>query len=65
MMNRRHLFRLLGTAAIIGNAVFVLWILYNGMDEGWRATPVQLASYVGLMLLLALNTVLVALNLPR
>jgi hypothetical protein len=45
-------------AAIAGDVVFVLWITYNGMNEGWSGTPVQIASYVGLVVLLALNAVL-------
>ena len=44
---------------IIGNAVFVLWLLVNGIDEGFRATPVQLASYICLFVLLSLNTWLI------
>ena len=44
--------------AIAGNALFALWILYNGIDEGFGATPVQLASYIGLWCLLALNSFL-------
>lgn len=53
---------LLRYITLIGNGLFVLWILFNGMDSGWSATPVQLASYVGLVILLALNTYLVARN---
>jgi hypothetical protein len=44
--------------AIAGNVIFVLWMLSNGWDEGWRGTPYQIASYIGLILLLALNTLL-------
>jgi hypothetical protein len=49
---------LLTFVAVAGNALFILWMLYNGMDEGWRATPYQLLSYAGLSLLLVLNTYL-------
>ena len=45
--------------AIAGNVLFILWVTYNGIDEGFRGTRVQIASYVGLMLLLVLNTVLI------
>ncbi len=41
---------------IIGNGVFVLWILYNGMEEGFKANPVQIVSYLSLIFLLILNT---------
>ena len=51
-----HLFKCL---AVAGNVLFILWVTYNGIDEGFRGTLVQKVSYVGLMLLLALNTVLI------
>jgi len=41
--------------AITGNILFVLWITYNAIDEGFSGTAVQIASYVGIMLLLILN----------
>ena len=44
--------------AIAGNAAFVLWVLYNGIDEGFRGGPVAMASMVGLIVVLALDTVL-------
>ena len=50
--------RILKYCAVAGNVRFILWMLYNGMDEGFRATPYQLASYLGLTLLLLLNAVL-------
>lgn len=52
--------RWLRFAAIAGDVLFVLWILRNGIDEGFSATPAQVASYVGLVVLLALNAVLLA-----
>jgi hypothetical protein len=44
---------------IIGNVLFVLWLLANGIDEGFRAAPAELASYIFLFGLLALNTWLI------
>ncbi len=44
--------------AVAGNGLFILWMLYNGIDEGFRASAYQLASYLGLTLLLLLNSVL-------
>ncbi len=44
--------------ALAGNGLFILWMLYNGIDEGFRASAYQLASYVGLSLLLLFNSVL-------
>ncbi len=44
-------------AATIGNILFILWVVYNGIDEwGAPVTLVQMASYLGLIALLALNT---------
>ncbi len=44
--------------AVAGNGLFILWMLYNGIDEGFRASAYQLASYLGLTLLLLFNSVL-------
>ena len=54
----KSLLDLLKYCAVAGNALFILWMLYNGIDDGFRATPYQLASYLGLTLLLLLNSVL-------
>ncbi len=47
---------------IVGNTLFALWILWNGIDEGFRATRIQLAAYIFLWLLLALNSFLLYKN---
>jgi hypothetical protein len=44
--------------AIAGNVLYVLWIVRNGINEGFSGNPVQVASYAGLLLLLALNVAL-------
>jgi hypothetical protein len=44
--------------AVAGSGLFILWMLYNGIGEGFRATAYPLASYLGLTLLLLLNSVL-------
>jgi len=44
--------------AIAGNTVFALWIVYNGINEGLKGTHLEVISYVGLVVLLLLNTVL-------
>ncbi len=42
--------------AIVGNTLYILWIVYNGVDEGFRAVgSVQAIALIGLVLLLALN----------
>lgn len=43
---------------IAANILFVLWILYNGINENFAGTIPEKISYIALMLLLALNTVL-------
>jgi hypothetical protein len=57
-MDKNLLFNLFRAAAIFGNVLFILWLTYNGIDEGFRATPYQIVSYISLFLLLSLNIVL-------
>jgi hypothetical protein len=45
---------------IVGDVVYVLWIVRNGINEGFSARPVEAASLVGLLILLVLNAVLLA-----
>ena len=45
--------------AIAGDLLFVLWITYNGIDEGFSGTPVEKASYAGLTILLLLSAALI------
>ena len=47
--------------AITGNILFVLWILYNGIDEGFQVTALpQMLLYIGMMILLSLNAALLS-----
>ncbi|MBI2451972.1 hypothetical protein HYV50_02735 [Candidatus Pacearchaeota archaeon] len=40
----------------MGNVAYILWILYNGIDEGFKDIGiVQIVSLIGLLILLALN----------
>jgi hypothetical protein len=57
-MNKTNINNLFRYIAIAGNAIYVLWILVNGISEGFKGTIVEIVSYIGLLLLLALNTVL-------
>lgn len=50
---------ILRRAAIAGNVLFVLWILYNGMNENWKAKPVQLVVYITMISLLLVNSYLI------
>jgi len=48
----------LRNSAIAGNVLYVLWMLRNGLEVGFRGRPVEVASIAGLIVLLALNIVL-------
>ena len=48
--------------AILGNVLYFLWILSNGLDEGFKGTTGQVVSYAGILVLLALNSVLLYRN---
>jgi hypothetical protein len=61
-MNKNLIFKLLRYAAILGNIIIILWITYNGIDEGFQGTRMQIVSYVSMVLLLSLNTVLLSLK---
>ena len=50
---------LLKFMAVAGNMLLILWMLYNGVDEGFRASAYQLLSYIGLTILLLLNSYLI------
>ncbi|MBS1537025.1 MAG: hypothetical protein JST20_04685, partial [Bacteroidetes bacterium] len=44
--------------AIAGNIIFILWILINGINEGFQGTLLEKISYISLMGLLAVNSFL-------
>jgi hypothetical protein len=46
-------------AALAGNILFMLWISYNGISEHFRGTVYEKLSYISLMVLLAINSILV------
>jgi hypothetical protein len=50
---------LLTWATIAGNILFMLWISFNAISEHFRGTIYQKISYIGLMGLLAINSILV------
>jgi len=58
-MQNTNLNFLLRFAAISGNVLFILWVTYNGINEGFRGTVPQKMSYAGLMCLLLLNCYLI------
>lgn len=51
--------------ALAGNGIYIFWIVYNGIDEGFQATRVQLVSSIGLLRLLSLNIFLLSRNAKR
>ena len=59
-MQNKNLTFLMRFAAISGNILFILWVTYNGINEGFRGTTPEKLSYAGLMCLLALNSCLIA-----
>lgn len=58
MNNDSEVYNLLRYLAVVGNLIFVLWILYNGVNEGFQGTPLEIVSYIGLIVLLLLNSFL-------
>ena len=50
---------LLRYAAVTGNILFVLWISFNAMDEGFRGTIYQKLSAMGIIGLLIVNSILI------
>ncbi|MBI2042025.1 MAG: hypothetical protein HYT20_03340 [Candidatus Nealsonbacteria bacterium] len=53
------IYKFLGYIAVAGNVIFFLWILYNGINEGFQGTRPEIVSYIGLMILLLLNAFLI------
>jgi hypothetical protein len=52
-------------SAIAGNVIFIVWILYNGFNEGFHARLIEKISYIGLLGLLSLNSILLARKKPN
>jgi hypothetical protein len=59
MNQNSTIYKFLRDIAVAGNIIFVLWILYNGINEGFQGTPLEVVSYIGLMILLLLNAFLI------
>ena len=57
-MKNNDFMLLLKYAAITGNILFVLWIAFNAMDEGFRGTLYEKLSGIGMICLLILNCIL-------
>ena len=51
--------------AVAGNVVYILWIVYNAIDDGFRTAgtrPLEAVVLSGLLVLLALNATLLVLS---
>ena len=57
-MRNNQLIFLLKCAVIIGNTLFILWILYNGLNAGFKGTLPEKISFFTLCVIFILNTVL-------
>jgi len=59
-MNKSNkIYNALRYIAIMGNIIYFLWILYNGISEGFaNIATVQNISLIGLMILLLFNAIL-------
>jgi hypothetical protein len=51
--------KLLYWLAVAGNFIFILWILYNGIDENFQGTIPEKVSYISLISLLGINSFLI------
>jgi hypothetical protein len=54
-METKQLISFLRYAAISGNILFILWVSFNAINEGFSGTLPEKASYVVLMGLLVTN----------
>ena len=57
-MKKTPLFPLIRLAAIAGNVLYILWIVYNAIDSGFSARPMEVMALTGLIVLLILNLLL-------
>jgi hypothetical protein len=58
-MLSKQFIALLRFAAISGNILFVLWVTFNGLKEHFSGTIYQKLSWLGLTLLLSINSFLI------
>ena len=58
-MQNKNLTPFMRSAAMAGNILFILWMTFNALKEGFSGTIYEKLSYVGLVCLLILNSYLV------
>jgi hypothetical protein len=61
----KETYAVLKYGAIAGSIIFLLWIIYNGIDEGFKATPREMLGYILVLMLLALNAALLSSEFAR
>ncbi len=54
--NMNELIQLVRYAVICGNVFIVLWMLFNGIHEGFKASAVEKFIYLSMFVLLAINS---------
>lgn len=54
--NMIELIQLFRYAVICGNVLIVLWMLFNGIHEGFKASAAEKFIYLSMLVLLAINT---------
>jgi hypothetical protein len=59
-MKKSEKYNLLKRGVIFVNIAYILWILYNGIDEGFRGSIVSVVAPFGLVLLLIINIILLS-----
>jgi len=59
LAQKSAIYKLLRYIAVAGNIIFFLWILYNGINDGFQGTRVEFVSCISLMILLLLNAFLI------
>ena len=60
--NMIELIQLVRYAVICGNVLIVLWMLFNGIHEGFKATLAEKIIYLSMFVLLAINSMLLFSN---
>ena len=56
--NTNELIQLVRYAVICGNVFIILWMLFNGIHEGFKASAVEKFIYLSMFVLLAINSML-------
>jgi len=59
MKNANKILQSISYLTILGNVLFLLWITYNAIKEGFSGTLPQKISYFGLLGLLSTNIYLI------